>query len=193
MARMQEPPPGQLIVSIIYNSLDALADALNALEKRFGRVQYETVEIECALAKSYSEEMGDTLQRRFFSFDRLVSRATLPEAKSACSKIEARFSDRVDDFCFRTVNIDPGIMCPSNLIMASHREYNHRVYLRDAVYVEIALIYSQGRFNRLPWTVPDFYDDEAIDFFERVRASFDMVQSEPDSSLVSHSGHPTGR
>jgi Domain of unknown function (DUF4416) len=177
MARVQKPPQGRLVVSVIHSSLDALADALKALERRFGRVQCETTGAECSDGDFYREEMGAHLQRRFFSFERPVSRESLVEIKGICHKTEQLFADRTgDDFFFRTVNIDPGILTPSNLVIASHRELNHRVYMANGVYAETALIFSKGQFCRLPWTSEDYYTDESIDFFLRVRASFDGIQ-----------------
>jgi len=175
MARVQKPPDGRLIVSIIYSSMDGLADGLRALERRFGRVQYETLEIPCAEAEVYREEMGDSLSRRFYSFEKTVSRGTLVDIKKACHKIEPQFADQVGEYLFRTVNLDPGILSPESLIMTSHREYNHRIYVDDGVYSELALVYSRGQFVRLPWTCPDYYHDEAIEFFTRVRDSFEFV------------------
>ena len=102
MARIQKPPPGRLVVSIMYSSMDALAESVKMLEKRFGRVQYETMEIPCSETEEYKEEMGDLL-RRFYSFDNQVSRDSLPTLKAACYKIEPKFSDTVDGFHFRTV------------------------------------------------------------------------------------------
>jgi hypothetical protein len=156
--------------------MDALADAVEALEKRFGRVQYETLEIPCSKADEYKEEMGDELLRRFYSFDNQVPRDSLPALKAACYRIEPRFSDTVDGYHFRTANIDPGILTPSTLVMASHKEYNHRIYLRDGVYGEISLIYAHDKFCRLPWTNADFCANEAIDFFQRVRSSFEILE-----------------
>jgi hypothetical protein len=182
MARIQRPPKGRLIVSIIYNSLDGLADALKLLEKQFGRVQCETMELTYT-SDRYAEEMGTGLQRRFYSFERLVERDRLPEIKAVCHKVENQFGDMVHDYAFRTVNIDPGVLTPENLVMASHREYNHRIYLRDGVFAELALVYSRGRFVRLPWTVVDFCQGEAIEFFLRVRQSFEMVE-EPSEVLA---------
>jgi hypothetical protein len=178
MARIQKPAQGRLIISTIYSSMDALADSLKAVERRFGRVQFETIEIETSAADEYREEMGDNLMRRFFSFERPVSRDALVELKAVCHKIEPMFADNVGDFVFRTVNIDPGILTPDNLVMASHREFNHRLYLRDGVFAEVALIYSRGRFMRLPWTNPDFYDNEAVEFLKRVRDSFELVEQD---------------
>jgi hypothetical protein len=175
MTRMQKPEPGRLIISLVHASRDALADALALLERRFGRVQFETIDIPHSNSALYAEEMGRDLQRRFFSFLRPVERDSLPEIKEACCKFETQLGDHVDDYTFRTVNIDPGILSPANLVMASHREFNHRMYLGHAVFAEIELIYTRGKFCRLPWTDMDFCHDEAVDFFLRVRNSFDLV------------------
>ncbi len=56
-----------------------------------------------------------------------------------------------------------------------YKQFNHRIYLDDGVYGELALVHSRGQFVRLPWTCPDYYHDEAIEFFTRVRESFEFV------------------
>ncbi|HUV29923.1 MAG TPA: DUF4416 family protein [Acidobacteriota bacterium] len=184
MARIQIPPPGRLVISIIYSHIDAVADSLVQLEKQFGRIQCETVDIPYTHNDKYSEEMGEGLMRRFFSFEKPVARDALPEIKAACRKIERQLGDRVDDYTFRTVNIDPGILSPDNLVMASHREYNHRIYLARGVFAETQLIWARGKFTRLPWTSPDFCHDEAVDFFLRVRQTFDVIDEEQAKSPV---------
>jgi len=181
MARLQKPPGGRLIISIIYSYMDGLSDALKMLERHFGRVQYETTEIPFT-SDQYSEEMGHNLQRRFFSFERLVERDDLVKAKSICSKLEKQFGDHIDDFTFRTVNLDPGILTSDNLVMSSCREFNHRIYLYDGVFAELTLVYARNRFVRLPWTLPDFYHDEAIAFFDRVRETFEAATLPLESS-----------
>lgn len=177
MARVQEPDKGRVIISVMYSSMDAIADALKVLERKFGPVQYETLEITCQKNDMYREEMGEGLLRRFFSFEKMVSRESLAEIKKTCHKIEPEFADHVQGYDFRAVNVDPGILTPNNLVMASHRELNHRIYLNDGVFGEVTLIYSKGCFRRLPWTHPDFCENEAIDFFTRVRSSFELAES----------------
>lgn len=175
MARIQRPEPGRLVISVTHSSLDALNDALTLLEKRFGRVQFETTDIPHSNGKMYAEEMGSRLLRRFFTFDKLVPREELVETKAACHKIESQLGDRVDDYTFRTVNIDPCILTPCNLVMACHREFGHRIYIRDGVFAELVLVFSRGQFVRLPWTDKDFCHDEAIDLFLRARESMGIV------------------
>lgn len=179
MARVQTPPPGRLIVSVIYNSIDGLADCLKLHEKQFGRVQFETIEIECS-ANRYHEEMGQQLSRRFFSFEKMVDRESLPDIKATCHKIERQLGDQVDDYTFRTVNVDPGILTPTNLIMSSHREQGHRVYLGKGVFAEVTLIWARGRFTQLPWTNADFCDEEAIRLFTDCRQTFPLMAESHD-------------
>jgi hypothetical protein len=86
------------------------------------------------------------------------------------------FSDIVDDYNFRTVNIDPGILSTSNIVMASHNEANYHIYIKDGVFAELALVYGRGQYLRVPWTNKDYYNEEAIEFFNRVREYFDIIE-----------------
>ncbi|MEA3296806.1 MAG: DUF4416 family protein [candidate division Zixibacteria bacterium] len=176
MPHLKEPLPGRLIVSVIYSSIDALSDSLSMLERRFGKVQYETSEIASSEAERYREEMGEGLVRRFFSFEEPVKRSVLCEIKMTCRKIEPCFADNAGGVLFRTINIDPGIMTPDNIVMASIHETRHKVYIGNSIFAEIVLIYANGRFVRLPWTSPDFCYDQAIDLFERVRDGFELCE-----------------
>jgi hypothetical protein len=189
MARIQKASPGRLVISIVHSSRDALADALTQLERRFGRVQCETIDIPHANGEEYREEMGDSLQRRFFSFENLIQRDSLVEVKEFCHRVESQLGDHIHDYTFRTVNVDPMLVTPANLVLASHREFNHRIYLGSGVFGEVCLIWSRGKYCRLPWTDPDFCHDEAIDFFVRVRSSFDVAEeSEQVISPELHAG-----
>lgn len=171
MARAVKPPPAKPVISAIYSHVDGLADALVALEKQYGRVECETLEIEFSDKDKLLEEMGSGLSRRFFSFEKLIERDQLIKMKSFCQKVERQLSDVVDDYAFRTVNLDPGMLTPDNLVMASTREYNHRIYLSDGIFAELTLVHARGRFVKLPWTPDDFCKGEAIEFFERVKNS----------------------
>ena len=120
--------------------------------------------------------MGPDLQRRFFSFEKPIPRDALPRLKKLCAKIEGQFADNVEDHLFRTVNIDPGILTLENLTMAAHRDFTHHVYLADGVFAQLTLVWARGKFRRLPWTNDDFCHDEAVDLFERVRQTFELVE-----------------
>jgi hypothetical protein len=169
MGRIKKPLPGKLIVSVIYSSLGAMNDATIDIEKKFGHVEFETDEIDFLHTTYYLEEMGDNLKRKFFAFSRLVERDQLPSIKIWTNKLEEKYGENVGDFVFRKVNLDPGIITPANLVLATTKDYAHRIYLRDGIFAEVTLIYEKKKFRPLPWTYPDYTEPEALEFFSRVR------------------------
>ena len=56
----------------------------------------------------------------------------------------------------RPVNIDPGLVNDCRVILASTKDYAHRIYRGGGVWEEITLIYRHGAYETLPWTYPDF-------------------------------------
>jgi len=70
----------------------------------------------------------------------------------------------------RKINLDPGYITESNLVLASTKAYNHRIYLKEGIYAEVTLIYRKKTgYEPLPWTYPDYRTRLALDFFGEVR------------------------
>lgn len=178
MGRIKIPLPGRLIVSIIYSSIGAMDEAAGEIEKKFGRVEFETDDIDFLHTKYYREEMGDNLKRKFFAFEKMVDRDRLAEIKVWTNKLEEKFGEKVGDFVFRKVNIDPGIITLANLVLTSTKDYSHRIYLRDGIFAETTLIYEKRKFRALPWTYPDYVEPEALGFFKRVRDTMKGMEFE---------------
>lgn len=178
MGRIKIPLPGRLIVSMIYSSIGAMDAAAGEIEKKYGRVEIETEDIDFLHTRYYREEMGDELKRKFFAFEKMVERDKLADIKLWTNKLEEKFGEKVDDFVFRKVNIDPGILTPASLILASTKDYSHRIYLRDGIFAETTLIYEKKKFKGLPWTYPDYMEPVTIDFLTRVRETMKGMEFE---------------
>ncbi|PIV58345.1 MAG: DUF4416 domain-containing protein, partial [Bacteroidetes bacterium CG02_land_8_20_14_3_00_31_25] len=70
----------------------------------------------------------------------------------------------------RTVNIDPGLICMENLILATNKPFFHRIYLTDGVYAEVTLFYKRGTYNPIEyWTYPEYRSTPVLEFFNGVR------------------------
>jgi len=54
-------------------------------------------------------------------------------------------------------------------VLASTKDFSHRIYLDDGIFAEITLLYKQGKWHDLEWTFPDFRTPAYHDFFTRVR------------------------
>ena len=95
----------------------------------------------------------------------MVSRKDLIYFKHLALEIEKFFAKDGN----RQLNIDPGLITPSNLILSTTKGYAHRIYLGMGVYAEVTLIAGNKGYYTLPWTYPDYKDPENIDFFNKAR------------------------
>ena len=69
----------------------------------------------------------------------------------------------------RPVNIDPGLINDCRIILASTKDYSHRLYRGDGIWEEITLMYRDGAYGSLPWTYRDFTNPGYHEFFEVFR------------------------
>jgi hypothetical protein len=72
----------------------------------------------------------------------------------------------------RIVNIDPGILTASALIMATAKDFAHRVPLRQGIYAHLELLFSRNAVKLLPWTYPDFKKEGYQRFFIETREAY---------------------
>jgi len=118
----------------------------------------------------YQVEMGDDLLRRFVSFERLIDPVELAGFKILTNQLEARLCrDCGLPESHRPANLDPGYVTTSKLVLATTKDYGHRIYLRDGIYAESTMHYIDGRWVPWPWTYPDYADARYHAFFEQVR------------------------
>ena len=68
----------------------------------------------------------------------------------------------------RTVNIDPGYLTPARVVLASTKDFGHRLYLGRGIYGEVTLMYQKKEFRPLPWTYPDYRSEPYHRFFEEL-------------------------
>jgi hypothetical protein len=69
----------------------------------------------------------------------------------------------------RRINLDPGYLEPSKLVLFSTKNFSHRIYCGDGIFGEVTLIYERGKFKILPWTYPDYYWAESLKFLMAMR------------------------
>jgi hypothetical protein len=159
----------KLICGLIYSDLDILREATKKLTKAFGPLDHESDVFDFDHTDYYKTEMGDYLIRKFISFEKLFHPGKLSEIKLRAIDIEKDFSEEREGEYFRKINIDPGYMELSKLVLASTKNYSHRIYLEKGIYAEITLVFRDNKFKYLPWTYPDYVDPRALNFLEATR------------------------
>jgi hypothetical protein len=64
------------------------------------------------------------------------------------------------------------LLTAHSLILASGKNFSHRIYLRDGIYAEVTLIVKGAQLDVLPWTYPDYRQAPVRAFFDEQRAVF---------------------
>lgn len=113
----------------------------------------------------YDKEMGAGIKRQFVSFTRLILPEQLPVIKLLTNKIEQDLALKGK----RRVNIDPGYLSLAKVVLATTKDYSHRLYLEQGIYGEVTLTYARGKFSSFPWTYPDYQTQAYQQFFGEIR------------------------
>ena len=142
MAQPKEFAPVKLICGVIYKEDALYEEARRRLEREWGRVDSESAPFPFDLTDYYQAEMGQGLVRRFMSFETLIAPESLPEKKIRAIENEESLR-RERGAPGRPVNIDPGYLSASALVMATAKDFAHRVPLRQGIYAHLEFLFTK--------------------------------------------------
>jgi hypothetical protein len=168
MSEKLPPDPVKVFVAMLSSDLALMRQAALRLGEQLGPL--DLVSEPCAFSHTsyYAAEMGQDLQRVFFSFEPLQNPAMLAEMKTLCAMLEESY--RVAGR--RRVNLDPGYLDFCKVVLGSYKYGGQKIYLKDSVYADIVLLYAKGTFNALLWTFPDFSNGAYHEFLLRLRRRY---------------------
>jgi hypothetical protein len=168
MAQPKDFAPVKLVCGVIYKE-DALYDEIKRrLVEEWGRADSESAAFPFDLTGYYEDEMGGGLVRRFMSFESLVPPESLPAAKLWGIELESLIR-RERGLTGRPVNIDPGYLTASALVMATAKDFAHRVPLGRGIYAHLEFLFSKAGVRTLDWTYPDLRREAPQSYFRGVR------------------------
>lgn len=156
----------KLIVGFIFKEEEVFNKAKGFLERLFGKIDFESQTLAFKHTDYYTPEFGSNLKRKFISFRKLALPPRLPKIKISTNRIEAKLSQGAAS---RLINIDPGYLDLSKLILVSTKDYKHRIYLNEGIYAEVTLFYQKKSFRFWEWTYPDYKTPEYIAIFNQIR------------------------
>lgn len=166
MGDIIDRPPVNHTIGFIYKADKELNKAKADLTKLYGDFDFESEVIEFAHTNYYDREMGGPLYRQFASFKKLISPEELPDIKIKTNDIEDTLRDGQD---IRQVNLDPGYLSASKLVLATTKNQQQRLYLSKGIYGENELYFQAGKFNHWPWTYPDYQTEAYKAIFMKIR------------------------
>ncbi len=157
----------KLVTGVIYKDRKAAEAALRLLSHFWGPLDFLSPALPFASTGYYRREMGEGLQKIFVSHRALIRPENLADIKVRTMAIERRLALKG---C-RTVNVDPGYLTAASVILATTKNFSHRIYLKKGIFAEVTLLYrARGRaYVPLEWTYPDFRTPEYLALMKEVR------------------------
>ncbi len=169
MGKIKPPEKAKLFFAVMYTDEKIYKLALRDLNKEFGEVDEESKPFEFNMTQYYEKEMGSGLLKRFVIAKELIDKERLAEIKIKTNSIEERYAGKNRS---RTINIDPGYITHSKLVLATTKNYSHRIYLRDGIFAEVTFNFKKNSIEFNPWTYPDYKLPAATKFFLEVHRKY---------------------
>ncbi|MBF0230763.1 MAG: DUF4416 family protein [Desulfamplus sp.] len=168
----KEPDKAKLVISLFMNNKNIVESALPELERLFGETDMISDWFNFDFTDYYYGEMGSPLFRKVAVFKELIHQIDLAEIKEKTNILEKRWAINEETGTKRALNIDPGYLLLSRFILATGKDYSHRIYIGRGIYADLTLIYKKGGFKSLEWTYPDYASVDMFNFLEQVRAKY---------------------
>ncbi|MCM8769685.1 MAG: DUF4416 family protein [Candidatus Omnitrophica bacterium] len=166
MGTPKKAPPVKRFCGIIYQEENLYQQARLKLISHWGQLDAQAGPWPFSFTKYYESEMGQNLKRCFFSFKQPVFPEECFAWKLLTNQLEQELSFPDGR---RRVNLDPGYLELSRVVLLTTKNFSHRIYLGEGIYAEVTLLFRQGEFIPLPWTYPDYRTCAYLDFFRHIR------------------------
>lgn len=165
MGLVSAPKDVKLIAGLLAADAGSLERARSILGGIYGPQDLESGALDFEFTEYYNEEMGEKILRQYISFGRLISPDALAGIKLDTNRIEAELAVSGK----RKVNIDPGYLDLSKMVLATTKDSTYRVYLGRGIYAQSTLYFKDKSYRPWPWTYPDYQAPETIEFFNKAR------------------------
>lgn len=179
MSTPKTPDPAKLVISVFMKEKEHFDRVFQELETIAGPLDLMSKWLDFDFTEYYHREMGTPLHRRMLAFKPLIDQGDLAGIKLATNALE----DQMAEGGHRRVNIDPGYLLRSRFILATGKDYSHRIYIGKKIYAELTLMYTKKGFKTLEWTYPDYAAPEITGFLTRVREKYLLDLEEEKENL----------
>lgn len=157
-----------LFVATLYRDKTFYYSARNCLNEKFGEILFESSSKPWNYSDYYTPEMGSPLYRRFIFFKELISEGEISSIKLLTNEIEKDLS--TDNK--RNINLDPGYITLAKLVLATTKDYCHRIYIKDGIYAEVTLFFRNNSFVPHQFTYRDYSENHYLQLFNFARTIY---------------------
>ncbi len=166
---IKTPKPVKLIVGILACDEQSLAASHAPLIAAYGPTDLVSRVWPFDMTEYYISETGPNMVRQFLAFGNLVDPGRLAAIKQQTNRMEQELAKQLNTPYPRPVNLDPGFIEPSKLVLASTKNFAHRIYIGDGMYAEVTMTYTRGKWETFPFTFPDYKSGRYNEFLSQGR------------------------
>lgn len=170
MGAIRTPLPVKLFLGMLSPEAGLFSECADLFSRQYGAIDMESEVMPWESSDYYQDEMGSAIYRKFIFFQKTLDPMQLPSIKRFSNTIEQRLLSSTFAGS-RRINIDPGYVTEAKVVLASTKDFAHRVYIGDGIYAEVTLRYGSRERSFLPLdhTYFDFREKGYRDLFNRAR------------------------
>ena len=180
MGAVSPSSPVLLICAVISRYDEAIDWAREKMAESWGPIGLTSDTFPFDDTQYYTPSMGPDLMKCFFAFEKLGDGADLPDQKHQTNRWEIEYAASSAAPEPRPLNLDCGYLTEAKLVLATTKDRDHRLYLREGIYAEVTLVYHHKAWHNQPWTYPDYQRPSYHEFFDSCRAFLRQQLSSAD-------------
>ena len=169
MAPIRTVEPVVRFCAVITRHAEARQWAENKISQRWGSVCVRSPEIPFEAGGFYTASMGSDLTKVLLAFDGFVDPGGLADWKHETNRWEAEYAAESDHDEQRPLNLDPGYLSQAKHVLATTKDRDHRIYLRDGMFAEVTLTYVGKAWKNHRWSYPSYRTEEVASFADSCR------------------------
>jgi hypothetical protein len=149
-----------LFMAVMYSDENRFESAKKELIKKYGKIKAESFAYDFNFTNYYEPEMGSGLKKKFLVFEKLIFKEELVDIKFFITEIEKKYSNSGN----RVVNIDPGYLSNTELVLATFKEKSFKEKISDKVWAHKVLEFDGDNIKQFFHTFADYKDKKNQEF-----------------------------
>jgi hypothetical protein len=169
MADPVAQPLALLLLAAFSRHPTALTWARDRAAREWGPIALESETFVFDQTEYYQPTMGRDLSKVFYAIADPFDPGSLSDLKLQTGQWEREYAALGGHPEPRPLNLDPGYLTLGKLVLASTKDFAHRIYLRNGIHAEITLYFRHGRWQDHQWTFPDYRREDYQRYFSQCR------------------------
>lgn len=171
MKEIKPPIPVKLFIGMLSPEPALFDRCADIVRKEYGPVDYQSEVVPWTNSDFYIEEMGAGILRKFIFFERVIDPVELAAIKLNTTRIEKSLAVQSGNRMRRRINLDPGYVTEAKVVLATTKDYSHRLYIGQGIYAEVTLRYGNKERSFTPFdhTYRDYCSEMYITMFNKTR------------------------